>query len=133
MWGYAIAVGNIPYMANGNQNQVFVYTDNLFYARVNASGSGGVASSLTKGLIAGDRSDASNVYPYQNGVSAGAVVSAAASVDANPFFIGANPGFPGSGANQIFSAAFIGASLGAAGQLALYNRLRTYMTAVGVP
>jgi hypothetical protein len=34
---------------------------------------------------------------------------------------------------QTLSAAFIGASLGAAGQLALYNRLRTYMTAVGVP
>ena len=31
------------------------------------------------------------------------------------------------------SAAFIGASLGSAGQLALYTRLRTYMTAIGVP
>jgi hypothetical protein len=37
------------------------------------------------------------------------------------------------GSAQTLSAAFIGASLGAAGQLALYNRLRTYMTAVGVP
>ena len=31
------------------------------------------------------------------------------------------------------SEAHIGGSLGSAGQLALYNRLRTYMTAVGVP
>ena len=133
VWGYAISPGNVPYISNGNGNQAFVYTDNLFYARVNSPGSAGVSSSLSKGLLAGERADAANVYPYQNGVSAGPVASVSASVDVNPFFIGANPGFPSVGANQIFSAAFIGASLGAAGQLALYNRLRTYMTAIGVP
>ena len=35
--------------------------------------------------------------------------------------------------NTVLSEAHFGGSLGASGQLALYNRLRTYMTAVGVP
>ena len=48
------------------------------------------------------------------------------------FTVGATSGgsYPSA---AVISVAFIGGSLGAAGQLALYNRLRTYMTAIGVP
>ena len=86
----------------------------------------------SKGLFVADRSDASNVYPYQNGVSAGPIVSASSPVTPNNFVIGLGQGGP-TAQRILQSAAFIGASLGAAGQLALYNRLRTYMSSVGVP
>lgn len=98
-----------------------------FYARINSPSIPSVPTTITKGLFVGDRPDASSVIPYQNGVAGSTQAGAASAPENGNFIIGYQP------TAQTLSAAVIGASLGAAGQLALYNRLRTYMTAVGVP
>ena len=107
---------------------ILVSYSNTFYARINGS-AGGTSTPGTKGLYAGDRSSSANVVQYWNGASQGTQTSTSAAVLNNSFIIGNAPGaaFP---TTNTLSAAFIGASLGAAGQLALYNRLRTYMDAV---
>ena len=64
-----------------------------------------------------------------NGVAATPLaVTSVTPTNAN-FTLGVVGGFASS---QIVSGAFLGGSLGAAGNLAIYNRLRTYMTAVGL-
>ena len=128
-WSYAVVVESISPMQIGSSNLGSVIFDNYpgFYARVNYPSTPSVPTTITKGLFAGDRPDASSVHPYQNGVDGGSQAGVSVVPDNADFFVGY------SATTQTISAAFIGASLGAAGQLALYNRLRTYMTAVGVP
>ena len=101
------------------------------YAEINAADGSVLAPSLGIGYIAGDRASATAVNLYHTGVSV-----ASGSVPTTGLFSGAI--VVGSAATSFnttstISAAHIGASLGSAGQLALYTRLRTYMTAVGVP
>lgn len=87
------------------------------------------------GLTALDRTGASAMAAYNNGVSSATGSGAStAPVSRNFTVLGANSSsgvvnFSTAGV----SAAFLGGALGSAGQAALYNRLRTYMTAVGVP
>ena len=109
------------------------YTDSKSYFSINsANGSSGVSTPGGGiGLVAGDRSGASTMLSYWNGVNQGSdSVDPSTSLENSDMFIGGPTGW---NTAQTLSAAFIGASLGSAGQLALYNRLRTYMTAVGVP
>ena len=84
------------------------------------------ATSGALGLYAADRSSSSNVNNYYNGGSQGSASVASSALESGVFLLGGSTTMP-------ISAAFFGASLGSAGQLALYTRLRTYMTAVGVP
>ena len=104
------------------------FSDGDFYARVNDLTSTGTPSSVLSGLYVGDRASGSAIHPFLNGADLGSVSSTAGVPASGNFTIGS-----ASNPTDVVSAAFIGASLGAAGQLALYNRLRTYMTAVGVP
>jgi hypothetical protein len=114
----------------GLSNILTEFTDGYFYARLNASGAPGTAAPGVKGLYVSERATSTNVVPYVNGVAQTAQASTSAAPTNANFTIGQVGGVP---TINTLSAAFIGASLGAAGQLALYNRLRTYMTAVGVP
>lgn len=116
--------------AAGLSNIIAGYNDGFFYCRVNASGAPGAATPGVRGLYTGDRSAAANLVPYVNGSARATVTSASVAPASVSFRVGDIGGAP---TENTLSAAFIGASLGAAGQLALYNRLRTYMTAVGVP
>ena len=84
------------------------------------------------GLFTGDTAAATIVHPYWNGVDQGAHTGTGSNIPGSSVRIGGVPTAGWYNAKNL-SAAFIGASLGSAGQLALYNRLRTYMTAVGVP
>jgi hypothetical protein len=130
VWVYADVSGSGTQIGSGANSHI--YSDYPgFYARVNNSSVTSVASSVVHGVYAGDRPDASNVYPYLNGVSAGPLSFAATTNDNSNFLIGYAVGQVFS--TETISAAFIGASLGATLELALYNRLRTYMTAVGAP
>ena len=137
VWAYssaAEAAGQIGNYDNGASGESHIYNNysGSFYARVNAPSTPGVASPGTPGLYVGDRPSSASIVPYYSG-AAQATQSGASQVPFNTTFKigqgGANEGI----STQTLSAAFIGASLGAAGQLALYNRLRTYMTAIGVP
>ena len=124
-WSYSVVSGStFALIYDGPTTNLYESYPGLgVLARVNNGSVSGVTTTITKGLIAGDRPDALNVYPYQNGASAGPLAFASATNDNSTFIVG-------NGTTQILSAAFIGASLGASGQLALYNRLNTYMTAV---
>ena len=145
VWSYAVVTENYAVMGNGaiEGNASIMYphfTDNNFYPRLNDNSGGSVPSPGSKGLFVGDRPSSVNVFPYWNGAQQAGLASTSAGVVNATFTIGQAQGYlerdnptPRVGTAQTISAAFIGASLGAAGQLALYNRLRTYMTAVGVP
>lgn len=116
-------------ISTGSSHFYPLFTDGNTYARLNAASTPGVLwpPSPWVGYYAGDRISATLVDYYFNGASRGEVTSASETPIPDPFLIGgqylATP--------YVLSATHIGASLGAAGQAALYNRLRTYMTAVG--
>jgi hypothetical protein len=116
-------------------------------ARLNqANGSDSNSSTTTTGsigFIGGNRSGSSGLAAslqfYFNGVDQGApfVGSGSTAVPNRTMYIGGrndqNNGGLQSGITDQISAAVIGGNLSATDALNLYNRLRTYMTAVGVP
>jgi hypothetical protein len=106
------------------------YSDGNTYIRVNGfSGGANFTSPGTNGLYVGDRSAFDTVNSYVNGVAATPLaVTSVTPTNAN-FTLGVAGGLP---SGQVVSGAFLGGSLGTAGNLAIYNRLRTYMTAVGL-
>ncbi len=126
-WAYAVVVEAVCQICQVSGSQLYNnYTGSLFYARLNNIAGGSVPAPGQKGYYVADRASAANVHPFWNGIDQGAApTSASVSVIAGDFFLGKG--------SQTMSAAHIGASLGPALELALYNRLRTYMTAVGVP
>ena len=110
----------------GQSNMFAAFTDGLFYIRVNNSTVFGVSNPATKGLYVGERPSSTTVTPYVNGVAqASSAQASEAPANSNYFF--------GVGSSQTIAEGHIGGALGAALNLALYNRLRIYMTAVGVP
>jgi hypothetical protein len=145
VWSYATVTENFAVMGNGAAGAAdsILYTSfsgSAFYARVNDNTGGSVPTPGTKGLFVGDRPSSTSVVPYWNGISQGSLSSTSAGVANATFTIGASQGFfsqgdvsPKVGTAQTLCEAHIGASLGSAGNLALYNRLRTYMSAVGIP
>jgi hypothetical protein len=105
-------------------------TDGKAYVSVNSPVEVGWTNPGTKGLYVGERSDAANVHLYWDGVDQGALSSTSNVPDtSSDFVLGQSYGISA----QILSEAHAGGLLGATLNLALYNRLRTYMTAVGVP
>ena len=86
-----------------------------------------------RGCILADRSSTSTINNYYNGVSLTTNASAFVGFAANDIFIGSAGATGGWATTNTLSEAHIGGSLGATLNLALYNRLRTYMTAIGVP
>jgi hypothetical protein len=117
----------------GESNILNNYSGTAFYGRINSTTgtSASVAQPGSKGLFVTERTSSSSTTLYWNGVSQGIVTDPSASPESGNFRIGAVPGSSDSG--QTLCEAHIGASLGASLNLALYNRIRTYMTAVGVP
>jgi hypothetical protein len=138
VWAYNTVVATQVQMgttANLGGTTISVNTGTQFVGYINVAAAGsatGLPSSLF-GFFSVDRSTASRSDDYLNGVSfSNNAVGTQAPENAN-MIIGSRSGGEGLQASTTLSAAHIGASLGASLQLALYNRLRTYMTAVGVP
>ena len=136
-WANSISVsGGIDFgefNTGGTNNTILAadYTGGYFIPRINWSSALSITTPGTSGLYVADRPSSSQRVAYYNGGSLGTASDTASAVDNVIFTIGYSNVF-GPTLNPI-SAAFIGASLGAAGQLALYNRLSTYMTAVASP
>ena len=130
-WMYD-AVGSNSLMVGTSSNQTGVYptfaAGGTYYAMCNAAYAQ-VASPNIAGWYAADGT-ATTVNAYFNGSSLASAAVAPVALDTVQVSMGT--GATGNWVGTI-SAAFIGGSLGAAGQLALYNRLRTYMTSIGVP
>ena len=100
-----------------------------YYCQISPGASVGAPTPGTKGWFSGDKLSATSAVLYWNGASLGSKTQTTVPFDGVNIHLGGSDAATVSG----LSAAFIGGSLGAAGQLALYNRLRTYMTAIGVP
>ena len=137
LWSKAVVSETNAIMGNsiaaaGQSNMYNDYSGTSFYGRINSSaGSAGpVTQPGSKGLFVAERTSSTATALYWDGSSQGAITDTSAA-PANSIF---QVGFvSGSGSGQTISEAHFGAALGATLNLALYNRLRTYMTAVGVP
>lgn len=107
--------------------------DQTFYPRVNSGGDAGVSNTDASGHYISNRSASNAVQGYRNGSNVLSLTTASAALVTRPVAVGGNNS---SGtidsSNHIISAATIGASLDATKALALYNRLATYRTAVGL-
>lgn len=103
--------------------------------RVNGGGLVGLTNDTSLGFFVGQRTTGSVTGGYRNGVLCGASGDTANSIANLPFFIcGRNDtgSFSSAMADQIGSVSY-GAGFTATENTNYYNRLRTYMTAVGVP
>lgn len=141
IWSNAVvaeAVAQMGTTGNGSPGESNLYDDFTggvtFYGRINSVGgtSGPVTQPGTKGLFITERTSSTATTLYWDGVSQGGVTDTSAAPNSVGFTIGAVNGISGFTA-QTISESHLGASLGATLNLALYTRLRTYMTAVGVP
>ena len=131
-WTSASPQESFPQMGNDVTSSIYDnYTGALFYSRVNNAAIGSVASPATSGLYVGDRESAIGVNPFYNGVDKGLLTGTSGAPFNATFLLGNSQG--GAVTFQLVSEAHIGGSLGTTLELALYNRLRTYLTAVGVP
>jgi hypothetical protein len=136
VWIYTSVLENSTQMGNsvsgaGSSNLYCKYAGNLFYAQVNDAAVNSIPDIAGGVFYVGDRSSSSQAIAYINGASQGISPGTSAAPVNSMFNVGYSPGGSAPSANTL-SAAFIGGSLGSL-NLALYNRLRTYMTAVGVP
>ena len=133
VWVYSLIDGTgVDIGSDTSTDNILISFSGTSYTRINGVNSNSIPAPAagSKGLFGGDRPSSANVIPYWNGVAQTTQASGSAAVVNANFAIG-NIG--GNSVAHTLSGAFIGASLGSAGQLALYTRLRTYMTAVGVP
>ena len=110
------------------------YTDGNSYWRGNASNGSGVTYP-GPGLFIENRNGASTDQLYRNGVEiASSVVGVNTFPSRNIYVLARNLAGTAVGhSNDQVAACVFGGALTAAQHLALYNRLRTYMSAVGVP
>jgi hypothetical protein len=130
-WNQANAVSASPLIADAGISQLHLFpkldSDNKVYIRINDAGPG-VAISDPRGWLVGSRSPGgapgNDRDIYQNGTLLGTASIVPNAILNSPQYL-----YSG-GPCAAFS---FGGSLTAADQLAFYNRLRTYMTAVGVP
>lgn len=119
------------------QNNLYPkYSDNNCYVRINSGGIGGVANADSSGHYIGNRSSSVQVNTYRNGssiLSNGAAASTAL-VNLNMYALATNENgtADGNGAHQLAMIS-IGSSLSGTDATNFYNRLRTFMTVVGVP
>ncbi len=108
-----------------------------FFLRMNTGTIKTLPGGASQGLGTGNRSSVSTEEAYHNGVSLGQVTSGADTIAIPSFkiFIGGtnNAGTFSNGTTDQFAAAAMGSSFNATQMANFYARLRTYMTAVGVP
>ena len=130
-WATATSTGGCEIGNGANVNMLCAnFSGSEYYYLNNVPGSR--AASGTGGLYSTELSSPTNAIAYFNGANVGNT-SGTAAAPANVVFTVGAAGTSSYVSAQTLSAAFIGASLGAAGQLALYNRLKTYMDAVAPP
>jgi hypothetical protein len=131
------SIGAWAYTGLGSQNnslinisgtQVIVPDNGGSAIAIITAASGGVAGTTAnsgRGFYVGERSASTTQTIYVNGSSAGTNSTASTGTPAT------TPNIPKSTTTFTVSVAFWSSSLGGTKQTALYNRLATYMTAVG--
>lgn len=118
---------NSSYTAFSGQTNIFAaYSDGNCYTRVNNNAGSGGASTDGSGFILAVRtaaSGASAIMGYRNAVNIVNTADGAAGLDASQWIVN----------DRQIAATSVGGSLSGTNSTNFYNRLRTYMTAVGVP
>ena len=110
------------------------FTDNLNYIAINGNSFTTVSNANPQGHFIANRSGSSAVQSYKNGSSiASASVTTTGLPNASVSTIAMNISGTRHGSNIQASMASIGSSLSGTDATNFYNRLRTFMTAVGVP
>jgi hypothetical protein len=133
-----------PTVITGVGDDLGVFTDlmplsgNSIIARVNGAGGGSpTAVGTSQGFSIGQRNDDSNTEYFRNGVSMGMTTEAYSyPVVSVTFWVCARNDHGGDGSDFMtdqVSMVSYGGNFTSTEALAYYNRLRTYMTAVGVP
>jgi len=111
------------------------YSDGNAYYRINDGTAGGIVTADATGHYLANRSGAAAQQGYKNAVDQGVTAVASLAPINFTFFILAtsNSGSGGLGDANQYTMASLGGSLTATQVTNFYNRLRTYMTSVGVP
>jgi hypothetical protein len=111
------------------------YTDNNTYIRVNAGGGlPGAANSDPTGHYLASRTGSTALSGYKNGSSLLSNTSAShAPANLNVYTLGSNKDGTANGSPHQCAMASIGSGLSSTDITNFYDRLRTFMTAVGVP
>jgi len=111
------------------------YTDNNAYFRINGSNtSGDVAISDPRGHLIGSRTASNLVTGYQNGSSIMTLGQTSAGVMNFTYYaLTSNQTDVASGGAWELAMISVGSGLTGANATSFYNRLRTYMTTMGVP
>jgi hypothetical protein len=111
-----------------------LYVDNRIYFALNAINTLQVSNSDARGYWICNRTDANNIQAYKNGASFGTSASSVNSlINLNYYVLAFNDNGTIRGAGNQLAMASIGSSLSATDATNFYNRLRTYMSVVGVP
>jgi hypothetical protein len=142
-WSVNLAVEAVPQMgtggtgASGTSNIFDDFTGGVFHARVNNPNDTGITPTPgTKGLFVAERPTSggtTTVIPYWDGIAQTTqTATSEGPLNAN-FVIGNVSGGSAIGSSQIIAEAFVAGALGPSLHLALFNRLRTYNTGVGIP
>jgi hypothetical protein len=119
-----------------NQSNIYPhFSDNNAYFRINdGTASGGTASASATGHWVASRTGASASVGYRNGSSFASPNAAAGTLQNKTFYILNDNGGGGSEGSQLqIAMASIGAGLTGTDVTNFYNRLRTYMTSMGIP
>lgn len=113
------------------------FTDGKDYFRINTNIAGandGNTLATTTGFYNGVRADSANTFGYINGAQVNNNTStAAALLNQNIVTCGVNAAGTPTGSEQQVACVSAGSKLTGAEATLFYNRLRTYMTVVGVP
>jgi hypothetical protein len=114
------------------------YTDGNSYNRVFSQGGGGVATATSQGHYLTNRTNNASLQAYKNAGNilndaTGAFNTPYASAARNMYICGANIAGTPRGSPFQCAMASIGGPMSSTDVTNFYNRLRTYMTAVGVP
>jgi hypothetical protein len=128
------AIGNAAVGSTG-ESHIFVklVSDGNCYVRINEHTAAGRAISDPRGHIIGNRSSSSQIEIYQNGAQLGANVSSTSASPLNAIIDILEATGADADLQHRYAAFSIGGHLSAANADLFYDRLRTYMTAVGVP
>jgi hypothetical protein len=119
---------------SGNESEIYPkWVDNNAYFRINGAGSSGVANATPTGFYLANRSASNAIQGYKNSTSIVTDTTASGTPNNADFTVGADGACGSSGNAQQVAQISIGSSLSSTDELNFYNRLRTYMTAVGVP
>lgn len=125
-------------VGGGNESSIYTrFTDNKAYFRLGVNSGAGVTVADDVGHYIANRTTSSALQGYKNGASilTDNANSSVAPASLNIYGVASNCGGGGCpfGTSQQEGELSIGSSLSSTDATNFYNRLRTYMTAVGVP